>query len=144
MENKLEKLERKASKYREKRLALQHGQKSSDNNPKSSDSEAGHSSSRSRSRDKEEKRKLEEQKQLTKLKGDEEPKMDARPVNIQTSIPHMVGGEVYLHQWDVQNTGQDQWTSLVSVTTLKWVFLTRFIFADSTALHLGLQETGAG
>lgn len=93
LDHKLEKLERKTSKYREKRLALQTA-------VKSSDSEAGHSSSRSRSRDKNE-----------KPKEEQEPKMDAKPVNSQSVVPHMLGGEVYLHQWEVQNTGEAPWTS---------------------------------
>lgn len=43
----------------------------------------------------------------------EEHHMDARPTNVQRSFPHMLGGEVYLHQWEVQNTGQVTWDSTV-------------------------------
>ncbi|KAF7266096.1 hypothetical protein GWI33_020547 [Rhynchophorus ferrugineus] len=94
LDYKLEKLERKASKYREKRSSLQSA-------VKSSDSEAGHSSSRSRSRDKQEETKA--------------PKMDAKPVNSQTIVPHMLGGEIYLHQWEVQNSGEGAWNEKTSL-----------------------------
>ncbi|XP_060535950.1 uncharacterized protein LOC132707925 [Cylas formicarius] len=86
LDNKLEKLERKATKYKEKRFALFSA-------AKSSDSEAGHSSSRSRSHEKEDSR------------------MGAQPVNVQEVVPHMLGGEVYLHKWEVINTGEIAWSS---------------------------------
>lgn len=44
---------------------------------------------------------------------EEELRMDARPISLQTSYPHMLGGEIYLHQWEVQNTGQVTWDSAV-------------------------------
>ncbi|XP_066249930.1 uncharacterized protein [Euwallacea similis] len=113
LENKLEKLELKASKYREKRMALQHILKTSDHGPKSSDSEAGPSSSR---RDKKEKHmQMELGVSQSKQENVEGPKMDARPVTVQSVIPHMLGGEIYMHQWEVQNTGEDQWTSLTQL-----------------------------
>lgn len=43
----------------------------------------------------------------------DEPKMGARPVSRQRSVPHMLGGETYLHQWEVQNTGEATWTPMV-------------------------------
>lgn len=97
LERKLEVLEHKASKCREKFMALpprfQKKVKSADFEAKSSDSEAGPS------------------KEVKK----EEPQMDARPITLQGSCPRMLGGEVYLHQWEVKNTGQvtwDSWTQL--------------------------------
>lgn len=91
-ERKLEKLEHKTKKIKEKKFALF---------GKSSDSEAGPSSSKSHSR------KDEEIEELRK--------MDAAPVLSQNIIPHMLGGEVYLHQWRVVNTGKLPWTSEVRV-----------------------------
>ncbi|XP_019766280.2 uncharacterized protein LOC109541765 isoform X1 [Dendroctonus ponderosae] len=146
LENKLDKLERKASKYREKRHALQHGQKSSDNAPKSSDSEAGPSKSNSRSIGKEIKRKLEEhqrkQEEPIAHQQSDEPKMGARPVSRQRSVPHMVGGEIYLHQWEVQNTGEAQWTLMTQLQytwgSKKLIPLSQYI----TVPHLKPGEIG--
>ncbi|XP_050300721.1 uncharacterized protein LOC126739199 isoform X2 [Anthonomus grandis grandis] len=112
LENKLEKLELKASKYREKRFALQHGLKLSDHATKSSDSDTGHTSSGSRCKSKKEKPKKEERPQQI---SDEGLKMDAQPIDVQKSVPHMLGGEIYLHQWDVQNTGEVAWTNLTQL-----------------------------
>lgn len=87
--HKLETIELKASECREKQL--QQSQTESSLETQSSDSEAGAVSN-------------------TK---EEELHMDARPINVQTSFPHMLGGEVYLHQWEVQNTGQITWDNTV-------------------------------
>lgn len=91
LERKLEKLEHKTKKIKEKKLALL---------TKSSDSEAGQSSSRSHSYHHCE-------------KEDDLLQMDASPVNAQSVVPHMLGGEIYLHQWEVMNTGKLPWTSKV-------------------------------
>ncbi|KAJ8924658.1 hypothetical protein NQ315_000809 [Exocentrus adspersus] len=93
LERKLEKLEHKTKKIKEKKLALL---------TKSSDSEAGQSSSRSHSYHRCE-------------KEDDLLQMDAAPVNTQSVIPHMLGGEVYLHKWEVMNTGKLPWTSKTSL-----------------------------
>ncbi|KAK9871498.1 hypothetical protein WA026_012869 [Henosepilachna vigintioctopunctata] len=88
VDTKLEKLENKSKKLKEKKLALL---------TKSSDSDAGHSSSKSNS---------------DTLLGVDMNQMNAAPVRYQQSvIPHMVGGEVYLHTWDVINNGSLPWTS---------------------------------
>lgn len=95
LERKLEVLEQKALKCREKFLALPKIQKkikTSDSEPKSSDSEAGQSG---------------------KEMKEEELQMDARPITLPGSCPHMIGGEVYLHQWEVKNTGQVTWDAWV-------------------------------
>lgn len=95
LERKLEVLEQKALKCREKFLALPKIQKkikTSDSEPKSSDSEAGPSSKETK---------------------EEELQMDARPITLPGSCPHMIGGEVYLHQWEVKNTGQVTWDTWV-------------------------------
>lgn len=106
LERKLEVLEHKASKCREKFLALpprfQKKTKTSDLEPKSSDSEAGPSS---------------------KEVKEEEPQMDARSITLQGSCPHMIGGEVYLHQWKVKNTGQVTWDTWVCHCFLKYKHL---------------------
>lgn len=39
--------------------------------------------------------------------------MDAMPINDQKIVPHMLGGEIYLHQWKVQNTGEGTWNAKV-------------------------------
>lgn len=88
LERKLEKLEHKTKKIREKKIALF---------SKSSDSEAGPSSSKSQSRKDE--------------SNDYILKMDASPILSQNIVPHMLGGEIYLHQWKVVNTGRLPWTS---------------------------------
>lgn len=88
----MEKLEHKTKKIREKKIALF---------AKSSDSEAGQSSSKSHSR-----------KDETR---DSIIKMDAAPVLSQNIVPHMLGGEIYLHQWKVVNTGRLPWTSEVRI-----------------------------
>ncbi|XP_018571385.1 uncharacterized protein LOC108911046 isoform X2 [Anoplophora glabripennis] len=93
LERKLEKLEHKTKKIKEKKLALL---------TKSSDSDAGQSSSRSHSY-----RRVEKEDDLLQ--------MDAAPVNTQSAVPHMLGGEVYLHQWEVMNTGKLPWTSKTSL-----------------------------
>lgn len=90
LEKKLEKLEYKTKKIREKKIALF---------AKSSDSEAGQSSSKSYSR--------KDEVDFNILD------MDASPVSSQNIIPHMLGGEIYLHQWKVMNTGRLPWTSVV-------------------------------
>ncbi|CAG9821727.1 unnamed protein product [Phaedon cochleariae] len=149
LERKLEKLEHKTKKIRDKKMALF---------AKSSDSEAGHSSGRGHGRtrkhplpqrDGEEKeeemtrkhllpqrdggeeeitrkhllpqREREEKEEeiirkhlLPQRDGGEEEdeiaQMGASPVNTQEIVPHMLGGEVYLHQWEVINTGKLPWT----------------------------------
>lgn len=60
-----------------------------------------------------EKQQEEDQKEIKSSENKVELHMDARPTNVQTSFPHMLGGEVYLHQWQVQNTGQVTWDSTV-------------------------------
>ncbi|KAL3275286.1 hypothetical protein HHI36_020054 [Cryptolaemus montrouzieri] len=88
VETKLEKLESKSKKLKEKKMSLL---------TKSSDSDAGHSSSKSNSE--------------TILNVDM-GQMNAAPVRHQQSvIPHMMGGEVYLHSWEVINNGLLPWTS---------------------------------
>ncbi|CAH2007744.1 unnamed protein product [Acanthoscelides obtectus] len=89
VERKLKKLEHEAKK-KEKKLAKL---------LKSSDSDVGGQSSGGRSRGE---------------RDDDDSsvlQMDAAPVKTQTSIPHMLGGEIYLHQWQVKNTGKLCWTS---------------------------------
>lgn len=103
LERKLEKLEHKTKKIREKKFALF---------AKSSDSEAGQSSSTISHNRKPE-------------VGDDFLKMDATPVVTQNVVPHMLGGEVYLHRWKVVNTGRLAWTSEVRV----------FSFQPSALVH---------
>ncbi|CAH1133060.1 unnamed protein product [Ceutorhynchus assimilis] len=106
-DTKLDKLERKATKYREKRSALQHRE-----------GEAGCSNARKLSALTAKQRLLQEEKRQIEEdleKSDEETVMDAKPLTVQTTIPHMLGGEHYIHEWMVENTGQDQWTSLTSL-----------------------------
>ncbi|KAJ8973560.1 hypothetical protein NQ317_009584 [Molorchus minor] len=86
LERKLEKLEHKTKKLKEKKVALL---------IKSSDSDAGPSSSRSQSH----------------RHSEDFDQFDAVPINTQSVIPHMVGGEIYLHQWKVMNTGSCPWTN---------------------------------
>lgn len=93
LEKKLEKLEYKTKKIREKKIALF---------AKSSDSETGQSSSKSHNR--------------KDVANDNILDMDAAPVNSQNIIPHMLGGEIYLHQWKVMNTGSLPWTSEVRIS----------------------------
>lgn len=92
LENKLEKLERKTLKVKEKRLAL----------ARSSDSDVGHTGSKSRP--------------ITACVTDTDLNMmDAAPINQHNmSIPHMMGGETYMQRWEVVNTGKLPWTSEVS------------------------------
>lgn len=94
LENKLEKLERKTKKIKEKKLALF---------TKSSDSDAGHSSSRSRSN------------HVQEDDNEDELQMDGAPVNDLSVVPHMLGGEIYLHRWEVINVGKAAWSSKVCI-----------------------------
>ncbi|XP_074032371.1 uncharacterized protein isoform X2 [Leptinotarsa decemlineata] len=95
LERKLEKLECKTKKIREKKLALF---------TKSSDSEAGPSNSRARPDPPQE---IEHEDELLP--------MDARPINFQQSIPRFYGGGMYTQQWYVENTGQLPWNANTSL-----------------------------
>lgn len=121
LERKLEVLEQKALKCREKFLALPKIQKkikTSDSEPKSSDSEAGQSG---------------------KEMKEEELQMDARPITLPGSCPHMIGGEVYLHQWEVKNTGQVTWDAWVCHCFFSQIYRELIVLClDSTPVHLGL------
>ncbi|KAJ8953179.1 hypothetical protein NQ318_003215 [Aromia moschata] len=120
LERKLEKLEHKTKKIKEKKLALL---------TKSSDSDAGQSSSRSHS-------------YRHCAKQDDLQKYDAVPVNTQKVVPHMLGGEVYLHQWEVMNTGKLPWTS---ETTLNFTWGAKALKPLDTIIsvpHLKPGETG--
>nr|CAH7758211.1 unnamed protein product [Callosobruchus chinensis] len=100
MERKLKKLEHEAKKHESKMAKLL----------KSSDSDVGGQSSGGHSRGK---------------RDDDDSavlQMDAAPVETQTSIPHMLGGEIYKHQWKVKNTGKLCWTSK---TVLKFTWGSR-------------------
>ncbi|KAL1518013.1 hypothetical protein ABEB36_001699 [Hypothenemus hampei] len=104
LDNKLEKLERKASKYREKRQALQQFNKPSND----------HAAQDWCTFLEERTRMIEEELQMQKPK-----KMDGKNQKIQTSIPHMIGGETYQHIFEVQNIGDYPWTEL---TTLQYTW----------------------
>lgn len=95
LERKLEKLEHKTKKIKERKLALF---------TKSSDSDAGHSHNGAHSKPKEE------------VIENEDLQMDADPVGFQHNTPHMFGGEVYLHKWQVKNTGKLPWSSKTNLT----------------------------
>lgn len=93
LENKLEKLERKTLKVKEKRLAL----------ARSSDSDAGRSANKCRA------------VPVAVPVDISEQHMDAAPVNPHnTVVPHMMGGEIYMQKWEVTNTGKLPWTADVS------------------------------
>ncbi|KAJ8933882.1 hypothetical protein NQ314_013735 [Rhamnusium bicolor] len=93
LERKLEKLEHKTKKIKERKLALL---------TKSSDSDAGPSTSR-----RDTYHCIENEEDLLL--------MDAAPVNRTGTFPRMLGGEVYLHKWEVMNTGKLPWTSKTSL-----------------------------
>lgn len=80
LDHKLEKLELKSKKLKEKKHAL---------HVKSSDSDVGVNP--------------------TVFSNEDFLQMDARPLDTQEIIPHMLGGEIYLHQWKVVNCGQMTW-----------------------------------
>lgn len=90
LETKLEKLEHKTLKIKAKKLAL----------GRAGDADALRSHSKSRS--------------IGIPLIDEDFLMDARPVNqMDSSIPHMIGGETYRQSWEVLNSGQVPWTTEV-------------------------------
>ncbi|XP_057653370.1 next to BRCA1 gene 1 protein-like [Diorhabda carinulata] len=84
LDHKLEKLESKTKKLKEKKQALLF---------KSSDSDGGSRCGK------------------LNLHGSEDDflQMDARPIDTQDVIPHMLGGEIYLHHWKVINSGKMTW-----------------------------------
>ncbi|XP_044758067.1 uncharacterized protein LOC123316139 [Coccinella septempunctata] len=87
LESKMEKLVNKSKKLKEKKMSLI---------TKSSDSDAGHSSSKSNSE---------------AIPNVDISTMNAAPVRSEeTSIPHFMGGEVYRHCWKVINNGLVPWT----------------------------------
>lgn len=92
----MEKLVSKSKKLKEKKMSLI---------TKSSDSDAGHSSSKSNSE---------------AVSNVHISKMDAAPVRTeQAQTPHLMGGEVYRHCWKVINNGSAPWTEDVSNLSLK-------------------------
>lgn len=87
LENKLEKLERKAIKVKERRLSLLHS----------------HSKDSS------------QRKVQTSITADDSAlRMNAySPKSAFSSAYHMMGGEIYMQQWEVENNGELPWTSQV-------------------------------
>ncbi|CAH1102179.1 unnamed protein product [Psylliodes chrysocephalus] len=68
--------------------------------------------------------------------------MDAAPVNTQQMVPHMLGGEVYLHQWKVINSGKSSWTN---DTSLMFTWGSKALRALDTIVpvpHLKPGDTG--
>lgn len=93
LENKLEKLEHKTLKVKAKKLAL--------GRPYETDSVA---------------RNNFKSRPVGVPLTDEDYLMDARPLNnMNTTIPHMNGGETYKHSWEVINSGKLPWTSEVKL-----------------------------
>lgn len=91
LDNKLEKLEHKTLKIKEKKMALL----------RSSDSDVGHSSRKSRP--------------IGVPANEAEFLMDATVLGQRHStIPHMSGGETYKQEWEVVNSGELSWTDDVS------------------------------
>ncbi|KAG5871599.1 hypothetical protein JTB14_010723 [Gonioctena quinquepunctata] len=119
LERKLEKLESKTKKIREKKLALF---------TKSSDSETGPSTSRSQSKP-----------PCRREQGDELFQMDAAPTHTQDVIPHMLGGEIYLHQWEVINSGKSPWTNK---TALMFTWGSKALKALDTVVSVPLLKPG--
>ncbi|CAG9854334.1 unnamed protein product [Phyllotreta striolata] len=121
LEQKLEKLENKSKKWKEKKLALV---------SKSSDSDVAVCSNAKR-------------RQSVPCEGDDYVlQMNATPVNTQEIVPHMLGGEIYLHQWKVINSGKLQWNS---DTNLMFTWGSKALKALDTLVpvpHLKSGETG--
>ncbi|XP_045464769.1 uncharacterized protein LOC123674012 isoform X2 [Harmonia axyridis] len=86
LQSKMEKLVNKSKKLEKKKISLI---------TKSSDSDAGHSSSKSNSET---------------MSTVDVSKMNATPMRSEAIIPHLMGGEEYPHCWKVINNGADAWT----------------------------------
>ncbi|XP_072396375.1 uncharacterized protein [Diabrotica undecimpunctata] len=120
LEHKLEKLESKTKKLKEKKLALF---------SKSSDSDGCTSSVKRRS-------------SVPCEPEDDGFHMDAMPINVQQIIPHLLGGEIYLHQWKVLNSGKSAWTN---ETNLLYTWGAKALKPLETIIsvpHLKAGETG--